>query len=96
MAAGLVPIVVHSGTKTPPGKLPVYGNRELRCAFYFPVVVSCSHKIGVWPFMQRLGVKPEKSKMTVIVAGMRKLAHIVYGVLTSGLPFDPNKLGHRN
>jgi len=31
-----------------------------------------------------------KSKMTVVVACMRKLLHLAYGVLKTRLPFDPN------
>ena len=89
LAAGLVPIVRHSGKSTPPGRLPVYGNRALRCALYFPAVVCYGHRIGVWPHMERLTASGAKLKMTVITAGMRKLAHIVFGILTSGKPYDP-------
>ena len=32
-----------------------------------------------------------KCLMQVIVAAMRKLLHIVYGVLKSGQPFNPEK-----
>jgi transposase len=92
MAAGLSPIVLHSGQKTPPGKLPVYGNADLRCALFLPVVSSMSHKTGVWDFMQRVGRSGDKLKMTLIVAGMRKLAHIVYGVLARSTKFDKTKL----
>jgi transposase len=92
MAAGLSPIVLHSGQKTPPGKLPVYGNAELRCALYLPVVASMSHKAGVWDFMQRIAKNGDKLKMTVITAGMRKLTHVIYGVLTNNTKFDKTKL----
>lgn len=93
LAAGLVPVLDHSGMHTPPGRLPVYGNRELRCAFYFPTVVCRSHRSGVWSYMQRLEAKGGKQKMTVIAAGMRKMAHVVYGVLTRGVPFDERMMG---
>jgi len=88
LAAGLCPIVIHSGQKTPPGKLPVYGNAHLRCALYFPAVSCKSHKIGVWKFMEKVQANADKAKMTVITAGMRKLAHIIFGVLTSRTKFD--------
>ena len=29
-----------------------------------------------------------KSKITIVGAAMRKLAHLVYGVLKNGVPFD--------
>lgn len=92
LAAGLVPIMIHSGQSVPPGKLPIYGNRELRCSLYFPVLVSKRLKKGVWSFMERVGNKGDKVKMTLITAGMRKLAHIVFGVLSSQMPFDPQKM----
>lgn len=40
-------------------------------------------------FVERLQQRG-KSKMTIVGAVMRKLLHIVYGVLKSGRPFDPN------
>jgi transposase len=92
LAAGLNPIVIHSGQRTPPGKLPVYGNADLRCALYHPTITCKSHKIGVSNFMERVKDNGDKLKMTVITAGMRKLAHIVYGVLSSKSTYDKNKL----
>jgi len=92
MAAGLSPISVGSGQKAPKGKLPVYGNGDLRTAFFFPVVASKSHKIGVWHFMQRIEKNGAKAKLTVITAGMRKLAHIVWGVLTTQTKYDRTKM----
>jgi len=91
LAAGLNPIVNHSGKKTPPGKLPVYGNAELRSALYHPAMTCKSHNIGVAKFMDRIQNNGNKMKMTVITAGMRKLAHIIYGVLTSKTKYDKNK-----
>ena len=85
MAAGLCPIVIHSGQKTPPGKLPVYGNAELRCALYFPAVCSRSHKFGVWKFMEKVESNGDKLKMTVITAGMRKLAQHTSGVFSNAI-----------
>ena len=78
--------------KTPAARLPVYGNRELRSALYFPAVVCYGHKIGVWEFMRRAESKGSKLKMTVITAGMRKLAHVVWGVLKHQQPYDHGKL----
>jgi len=31
-----------------------------------------------------------KSKMAIVGAPMRKLVHLIYGVLKNGVPFDPN------
>lgn len=92
LAAGLNPIVCHSGQSTPPGRLPIYGNRELRAALYFPAVVSFGRHVGVWTFMDRLHSSGTKQKMTVIIAGMRKLAHIIFGVLKNNTEFDREKI----
>lgn len=96
LAAGLAPIVVHSGQHVPPGKLGVYGNRELRCALFFPAVVSKGNGKGVGGFMAQVQANGSKLKMTVVAAGMRKLAHVVYGVLTSSQPYDPQKVQRKN
>lgn len=31
-----------------------------------------------------------KAKMAIVGAAMRKLVHLIYGVLKNGVPFDPN------
>jgi transposase len=87
LAAGLVPIVIHSGQKVPPGKLPVYGNRELRNGLFFPALVCKRNGMGVGPFIERVEQRGTL-KMTAVVAGMRKLAHVIYGVLSSQCPFE--------
>ena len=92
LAAGLNPINIHSGKNTPPGKLPVYGNADLRSALYFPAVCSKSHKMGVYKFMERVAGNGDKVKMTVITAGMRKLAHIIWGVLSTKTKYDKDKM----
>jgi len=43
------------------------------------------------PFCDRLS-QNGLSPMEVICASMRKLLHLVYGILKSGKPFDPNYL----
>ena len=35
-----------------------------------------------------------KHKMVIVGAAMRKLLHLAYGVLKTGLPFDPNYAQH--
>jgi len=91
LAAGLVPIVVGSGQKAPPGKLAVYGNKELRNSLYYPSLVGKRFGTGVGPFIARVESR-SRFKMTAVVAGMRKLCHVVYGVLSTGQPFDPQKM----
>lgn len=88
LAAGLVPIVIHSGQKVPPGKLPIYGNKELRTSLFYPAMACKRTGKGVGHFIERVG-RADKLKITALVAGMRKLAHVVFGVLSSQSPFNP-------
>ena len=53
-----------------------------------PAIVACRHNPIIKIFAQRLAARG-KSKMAIVCAVMRKLIHIVYGVLKSGKPFDP-------
>jgi hypothetical protein len=46
------------------------------------------------PFGQRLRAKGMAPK-AVVGAAMRKLAHLIYGVVSSGMPFDANLAGMR-
>jgi transposase len=88
--AGLVPRERRSGSSVR-GRvcLSKIGNARLRKALYFPAITAlrCSDFFKSWaePLRTR-----GKSKMSVIGAAMRKLIHLVYGVLKTGKPFDPN------
>ena len=65
------------------------GNSAIRAALYMPAIVAKRHNPLLRTFAQRLldqGLAP----MAVVVAVMRKLLHLVFGVLKSGCPFDPN------
>lgn len=63
------------------------GDAKLRQAFYFPAIVAMQHNPIIKIFSERL-IKAGKPKMVVIGAVMRKLVHIIYGVLKSAKPFD--------
>lgn len=60
----------------------------MRVAFYMPAIVAMRYNPIIRAFSQRL-LAAGKPKMLVVGAAMRKLAHMVYGVLKSGKPFDP-------
>ena len=64
------------------------GNQRLRKALYFPAIVTMRHNPILIAFAQRLLARG-KAKMVVIGAVMRKLAHLIYGVLAHKKPFDP-------
>jgi len=90
--AGLCPSRRTSGTSVRhKPKLSKIGNAVLRKALYFPALSAKSHNPLVRSFCERLA-QQKKPKMVVIAAAMRKLLHIVFGVLKHRKPFDPDWL----
>ncbi len=88
--AGLTPRQRQSGTSVH-GKprLSKQGASQLRRILFFPAIVAMRHNPVIRAFAQRLAERG-KAKMAIVCACMRKLLHLVYGVLKSALPFDPN------
>ncbi len=86
---GLNPTMHQSGSSVW-GKphLSKKGNSALRCALYMPAIVARRYNPVIKEFADRLK-NAGKPNMVIIGAVMRKLLHIVYGVLKSGVPFDP-------
>jgi transposase len=90
--AGLTPQHEISGTSVnKPARLSKTGNANLRKYLYMPAISAKKHNPMVSTFCQRLA-KNGKKPMEVIGAAMRKLIHIIFGVLKSGRPFDPDFL----
>lgn len=87
--AGLNPRVLQSGTWEGYTRISKTGDPNLRAHLYMPAVVAKQHNPLIRAFCQRLSQRGKKPIVTV-VAAMRKLLHIVWGVLRSGQPFDPN------
>ena len=56
---------------------------------YFPAVSAKRYNPVIHDFAEGLAERG-KHKMAIICACMRKLLHLVYGVLKTGLPFDPD------
>lgn len=70
------------------------GNSTLRAALYMPGLVARRYNPLLNVFAQRLldnGMAPK----AVIGAVMRKLVHLIYGIVRSGKPFDPRFLDQR-
>jgi transposase len=90
--AGLTPSEFCSGSSVH-GKprLSKIGNRSLRKVLYMPALVARRYNPLIRTFCERLLAKG-KSKMAVIGAAMHKLLRLVFGVLKSQQPFDPNFL----
>ena len=61
----------------------------MRKALYMPSLVSMQYNPVIIAFCQRLSGKAKNGKV-IVCAVMRKLVHIIFGVLKSGRPFDPN------
>lgn len=65
------------------------GHAALRKALYMPGLVALRHN----PVLQVFGARMKANGLApkaVIGAAMRKLAHLIYGVVKSGKPFDAN------
>jgi len=88
--AGVTPQNYSSGTsvyKKP--RMSKTGNVHLRNAIYMPTLVAKRFNPTIKVFCARLG-ENEKNNRVIIGAGMRKLLHVIYGVLKNKVPFDPN------
>jgi transposase len=88
--AGLTPRQRQSGTSVH-GKprISKQGASQLRRILFFPAIVAKRYNPRLQPFAERLAERG-KAKLAIVCACMRKLLHLVYGVLKSGLPFDPD------
>ena len=87
--AGLSPQQKESGSSVRGrSRLSKMGSARLRKAFFFPGMSAVQWNPLVRALKQRMEARG-KSKMAILGAAMRKLLHIVFGVLKSGKPFDP-------
>jgi transposase len=69
------------------------GRASLRQALFMPALVARKHNPILHAFANRLAERGKLPKQ-IIVAVMRKLLHLAYGILKSGQPFDPHFLDH--
>jgi transposase len=90
--ASLSPLVRQSGTSLNKqrGTHPM-GNRDLKNALYFPAMVAGRFNPLVAKFWNHLKAQ-HKPGLVIVVACMHKLLAIIYGVLKSKKPFDPDYL----
>lgn len=87
--AGLVPWIRESGTSLNKHRgTHTLGHVQLRRCLYFPAMVAGRYNPVIARFWQQLAAQ-HKPGMVVVVACMRKLLAIIYGVLKSGQAFDP-------
>lgn len=85
---GVTPSQRQSGEWRGKTVLSKVGNSRLRKALYLPAIVAKRHNPVLKTFCDRL-LAAGKSPMAVVGAAMRKLVHIAFGVLKSGVPFNP-------
>lgn len=90
--AGVTPSHYESGTsvrrRTQMSKM---GNANLRAALYWPAITAMRCCPAFQAFAARLA-EGNKPKKVVIGAVMRKMVHIIYGVLKHQTPYDPAKV----
>jgi len=86
--AGLTPSIRQSGSSLHSnGSLSKAGNVRLRKALFMPALVAIRHNPVIKAFYERL-LKKGKKKMVAVAAAMRKLLHIIFGVLKHQKPFQ--------
>ncbi len=88
--AGLSPQHFESGSMRAKSRISKTGNGRLRKALYFPAIVAIRWNPVVKAFARRLSLAG-KPKLVIIAAVMRKLLVIAYGVLKSGIGWDPQR-----
>lgn len=85
--AGLVPKETSSGTLHGKTRLSKVGSSRLRKMLYMPVVSAKRYNPVIIALCSRIE-GAGKSKMVAIGAAMRKLLHIIFGVLKTGKVFN--------
>jgi transposase len=91
--AGLEPILFESGSsvrRRP--RISKQGNWRLRRALYMAALAGVRWNPILKTFYQRK-LQHGLAKKSALVAAMRKLLHLVYGVLLHQQPFNPNHQG---
>jgi len=85
---GLNPKQRQSGTSVRgASRISKTGKAELRKAFFMPAIVSLKCNPIIKNFSERLNNRG-KPKMVIVIAAMRKLLHIIYGVLKTQTTFN--------
>jgi len=88
--AGLNPQGHRSGSSVhKKTRISKQGRTELRRCLYMPAVVAMHHNPVIKDLDKRMSERGSH-KMEIVVASMRKLLHIAYGVLKNQRPFDPH------
>jgi len=73
------------------GSMSKIGSAHLRKSLFLPAMVALKYNQALKELKKRLSEKG-KPKMVIIGTAMRKLIHIIYGMLKNNEPFDENKV----
>lgn len=88
--AGLTPREYQSGSSIKKrNKISKMGSHQLRKALYFPAMSAMQYNPLMKDFAQKLKAKGKKGKV-IVVAIMRRLLHIVFGVIKHKTSFNPD------
>ena len=88
--AGLNPQGHRSGSSVhKKTRISKQGRSELRNCLYMPAIVAMGHNPVIKDLNNRM-TERGSHKMEIVIASMRKLLHIAYGVLKNQIPFDPH------
>jgi transposase len=88
--AGLNPSHYRSGSSIDrPTRISKIGNATLRSSLYMPALSAMRFNPAVAALVARLKEAGRLKPKQIVVAAMRKLLVICFGVLKTGRPFDP-------
>jgi transposase len=88
--AGLNPRLHQSGTSIDRmTRISKIGNAVLRAALYMPAMSAMRYNPAVVALVARLKSRGRLKPKQIVVAAMRKLLVLCFGVLKTGKPFDP-------
>ena len=85
---GLNPRLQESGIYRGKSTISRTGSGRLRAALYMPALSAMTYNPVIKAMKVRLAERGKTGRL-VVCAAMRKLLHLIYGVLKSGQPFDP-------
>jgi len=86
--AGLNPAQRQSGNYEGKARISRVGDANFRKKLYMPALTGKTYNPTLKAFAERLSEKGKPFKV-IMCALMRKLIHLVWGVLKSGRPFEP-------
>ena len=87
--SGIAPEIKQSGQWKGKAKMSKTGNARIRKLLYFPTLNALNHNPIIERYYDKL-ISKGKEKMVAVVACMRKLLHIVVGVIKNQAEFDPD------